>query len=744
MSAIFGESLIFRQKKGPDVTLLVNGDEFYARYETLGGYTVVYDLDLGQFCYADLRDGRFVSTAAPIGKQPPAGLRRHLKEAPQTRNAQFAYRRSVLHPPEPRAASHMMRTRGPNQGLLEGRRVSDGPVHGLTILVEFADVQSTVTTADVAAMLNDGSYTANGNFCSVRGYFRTLSDGMLDYTNTVVGPVRLPQNQAYYREHLLVRPALDIVAAQLHNDFAPFDSRGEKIIDAVNFLYAGRTLYEGELWPHNASIGLGYGDYRTFFYMLTSMGRSAVDLSIGTFCHESGHLLCRFPDLYDYGEQDGDFEESHGIGTYCLMGSGNHLDRGRTPAPICGYLRELVGWVKNPIVLQNVGDFQARHGEYGTLLKYETSRPDEYFIVENRSRLGLDRCLPAEGLAIYHCDRQGSNEWQGGTADRHYQCGLLQADGHLDLEKNLNGGDEKDLYANRAGVALSHQTMPSTRQWDGSDSGLVISDVSAPGAQMTFRLGRGTATNTVSRETTTDLLIPDKKTAGVRSVVTITESGTVAAIRARVSIIHPRIADLRVELIAPSGRSVMLHDRAGGDTSDLKQIWDSQSFQPLAALAGEPIQGDWTLVLRDLKRGGTGRLNWWGLALDYSTPYQTATGTSQPNLSIPDADPNGVQSLIAIDAAGTTKDIRVLVEIAHPYRGDLQVSLVTPSGRRAVIHNRTGGSQSDLRATCDVASAPALAGLLGEPIQGNWALQVLDLEGMDVGTLERWALTLSY
>ena len=56
------------------------------------------------------------------------------------------------------------------------------------------------------------------------------------------------------------------------------------------------------------------------------MGRSADDLSIGTFCHENGHLLCRFPDMYDYGERDGDTVESAGIGGYCLMGSGNHLE----------------------------------------------------------------------------------------------------------------------------------------------------------------------------------------------------------------------------------------------------------------------------------------------------------------------------------------------------------------------------------------------------------------------------------
>ena len=78
MSAIFNEYLIFRQEKGPEVELVVNGDEFYARYETTDGYSVVYDMDLGLYCYAALANGAFVSTGTPIGKTPPVGLRRHL------------------------------------------------------------------------------------------------------------------------------------------------------------------------------------------------------------------------------------------------------------------------------------------------------------------------------------------------------------------------------------------------------------------------------------------------------------------------------------------------------------------------------------------------------------------------------------------------------------------------------------------------------------------------------------------
>ncbi len=56
MSAIFAETIIFPQENGSDVELVVFGDEFYARYETKDGYTVVYDPDRGLYCYALLMD----------------------------------------------------------------------------------------------------------------------------------------------------------------------------------------------------------------------------------------------------------------------------------------------------------------------------------------------------------------------------------------------------------------------------------------------------------------------------------------------------------------------------------------------------------------------------------------------------------------------------------------------------------------------------------------------------------------
>ncbi|WP_440945143.1 M6 family metalloprotease domain-containing protein [Methanosarcina sp. T3] len=495
MSAINGEILTFSQEKGPDVKLRVFGDEFYSRYENLDGYTVVYDIDLGRFCYAHLIKGEFVSSGVDLSRAPPEKIWRHLKESEQVRNSKFETRYARMKPPaEPYQPIATLKTFGPNKGLLEGRRLSKGDIKGLTILVQFKDVKSTVTREDVDNMLNGENYTENGNFCSVREYFQLMSGGKLNYTNVVVGPVTLSKNRQYYTQHLLVEEALDLAIAS-GVDLNMFDSQDEGIVDAINFLYAGQTQYIGELWPHNYFLKLKRGNMETHFYMLSSLGRSKEDMSIGTLCHENGHMLCRWPDLYDYGVRDGDFEKSAGLGYYCLMSAGNHNDNGRTPSPVCAYFRYLVDWCDNVVFLDKPDEYQAVHGDYNTVHIFKSRKChdeefcNEFFLIENRSQLGLDKYAPSSGLAVYHCDTLGSNEWQGGTSTKHYQCGLLQADGHLDLETNRNRGDEMDLFKEKASTAISHNTLPSSNLWDGSESGLIISNISAPGQIVTFQVG---------------------------------------------------------------------------------------------------------------------------------------------------------------------------------------------------------------------------------------------------------------
>lgn len=744
MSNLIGETIVCGQRTCGEVQLRIFGDEFYGRYETLEGYTVVFDKDYGGYCYALLAAGRFVSSGVPIGKPLPDGLRKHLKEEPDVRNEKFEQNYNLFRPREIDPDSSGTRTIGPDDGLLDGRKLHQGNVRGLTIIVDFDDVTTSISREAVEEMFNAANYNANGNFCSVNEYFKIVSSGKLNYVNTVVGPVKLSKRRSHYIRNLLVKEALDIAVDEFNIDLSDFDSREEGIVDAINFLYAGNSQYNGDLWPHNSVAQLQYGTVRSHYYQLTGLGSHAVDLRIGTICHENGHLLCRFPDMYDYGKRDGDSEKSQGIGRYCLMGSGNHLNGRRTPSPVCSYLRELAGWADHVVLLDSPGKLTAQHGAYDTVWKYKTTLPNEYFMIENRIQMGLDAHLPSSGLAIYHCDTLGSNEWQDGTRNRHYQCALLQADGSLDLENNRNPGDSTDLFSETPGVAVSDATTPSSRMWNGTDSGLVVSEINTAGQDITFTVGEPRDKPIVEIEAFPNLLIPDNDPNGVTSSLSIEASGEIIDISVNVEIIHSWISDLKVSLVTPEGIDVVLHNHKGRDGDDIRKTYDSATFPKLAKLAGSEVRGNWSLVVVDKASQDVGRLVQWGLVVRYK-PHSTAvTETANPNLAIPDADFQGISSEIQIQQDGKVKNIAVNIDIEHTYTGDLRVDLVSPSGQIVRLHDNTGGPSNDIKRMYDTTSTPDLNDLIGESIRGNWQLRVRDLASRDIGTLVSWSITLEY
>ena len=110
----------------------------------------------------------------------------------------------------------------------------------------------------------------------------------------------------------------------------------------MNVYYAGPVVnsWAKGLWPHahhlDAPVPLAPG-CSAFDYQFTAMGP---ELTLGTFCHENGHMLCDYPDLYDYGK------ESSGIGGYCLMCAGGNLSP-KNPVPIGAYLKRLSGWANS-------------------------------------------------------------------------------------------------------------------------------------------------------------------------------------------------------------------------------------------------------------------------------------------------------------------------------------------------------------------------------------------------------------
>ena len=217
-------------------------------------------------------------------------------------------------------------------------------------------------------------------------------------------------------------------------------------------------------------------------YQITNMVSAGgeKELSLGTFCHENGHMLCDFPDLYDYGDQ------SEGVGQYCLMCAGASYNE-KNPTQICAYLKYKAGWAKKVTPISSRDSLEAKiaAGENDFFL-FRGHTSQEYFIIENRCQSGRDRSLPAAGLAIWHVDELGDNNNEQMTPTEHYECSLEQADNRFDLEGKVNAGDAGDLFNAQYNSSFGPATHPSNQWWDGTTSGLEILNISAAGTEMTF------------------------------------------------------------------------------------------------------------------------------------------------------------------------------------------------------------------------------------------------------------------
>jgi len=219
-----------------------------------------------------------------------------------------------------------------------------GDITGLCLLVQFPDVPGTITQQQVSDFCNLAGYSGFGNNGSVRDYFLEVSEGKLRYRNVVTAYYTAQHNRSYYTDPTIpygsrARELITEGLTGLRNngfDFSQLSADGSGSIYALNVFHAGPRVnaWSQGLWPHQSSLpGFVASPTRTFRdYQITDMGNQ---LTLRTFCHENGHMVCTFPDLYDYGS------ESNGVGHYCLMCYGG---ADTNPVHVSAYLKNEAGW----------------------------------------------------------------------------------------------------------------------------------------------------------------------------------------------------------------------------------------------------------------------------------------------------------------------------------------------------------------------------------------------------------------
>ncbi len=494
-----GEIFTFQNPDGSEVTLHGWGNQFTAVFETEDGYTAVQAPD-GYYEYAKpTEDGtKLEPSGTRIGDVDPAelALPQHVRLTPQVTHAQVEQAQAELGP-IPRWMERRQDVQaqqiagialeGPEAAPPSGKTTGD--YLGLVLLIDFSDFPQTISRQEVDDFCNKPGYSGFGNNGSAFDYFRDVSDGKLRYKNRVAAYYRAKHPRTYYtdpkisygtRTQELIKEALDHLVANRF-DFSGLSADSSGYIRALSVFYAGTRSNDWSegLWPHAWRLATSYsiGNGRKFGdYQITDLG---TQLTLRTFCHENGHMVCDFPDLYDYDRAEN--EKGNGVGHYSLMCAGGP---DRNPVQVDAYLKHAAGWASKVTTLGSGVTATVEAGKNDFLLHAKNAA--EYFIIENRQKSGRDAALPDEGVAIWHVDVKGNNSHEQMTPAKHYELSLEQADNRFDLERRVNNGDADDLYGGAKGT-FGTNTAPSSKWWDGSVSGLEIESISAVAKTMTIK-----------------------------------------------------------------------------------------------------------------------------------------------------------------------------------------------------------------------------------------------------------------
>ncbi len=483
---MWGDQINLVQPDGTEVPVNIWGDEFYRVVESSDGYTLVRDPESAEMCFAEVSsDGaKLVSTGVRFdtAKGEDLGLQKHLRIDPAVsekiaatiRAESDAYGRSVMAELGEKGVSWVP--------------VTTGEVEGITLIIDFSDQPALISAAEVDNYLNQPGYNGFGNNGSVRDYYYDISDGQLTFTNYVSATFyRAEHPKSYYDDcslpqwdaaRPLIREALDYLDSQGF-DFSQYDSNGDGTIDALSCyianLYTGACPYGYGLASHANNVGWSADGVSTARYQLTSLYGSP---TLGTFCHESAHMLLQWPDLYDH-----DFS-SNGVGYFCVM---SRISSNTNPGEACAPMKHYAGW-GNVTPLVGLMPNLTAPTTGNSFFKYTNPlKSHEYFLIENRQRVGRDWLLPTRGLAIWHVDEiDGSNDYEDQTADHHYEVTLVQADGRWDMENDINYGDSTDLFSAPIYTEFGMDTSPHSRWWGGTISSMGIENISYAQSEMTF------------------------------------------------------------------------------------------------------------------------------------------------------------------------------------------------------------------------------------------------------------------
>ncbi len=409
------------QADGTLLTVKQFGDEFFHWTETADGTLVV-----------PTRQGYFVAVIDNKGELTASDVLAHEAQLRSSKEQQLvnqqAMRRVLFHQQGQRvqAERRAMSISTSNKYLPHS-----GSPRILTILAAYQDVDFIVNEPKLAfdQYLNGDEIVDFGNnntlqLCSVRQYFNTCSNGLFTPQFDVVGPVKLPQDMAYYggtsatgSDDKFYQLCLDAYQAVKDSvaDWSLYDNDKDGNVELVCIIFAGYGQNQGgennTIWAKASRPNIAIdNDMRISFFnccseLFNPAKTATYDYSqyingTGTFIHEMSHCM-GLPDLY---QTTGDYANNQGMDSWSIMDYGLYNRNGFAPAPYNAWEREVMGWsLMEPISAPTQVNLLKPWEDGGTAYKIVNSSDDnEYIVMENIQKQGLNKYAKGHGLLVYH------------------------------------------------------------------------------------------------------------------------------------------------------------------------------------------------------------------------------------------------------------------------------------------------------------------------------------------------------
>jgi immune inhibitor A len=385
--------------------------------------------------------------------------------------------------------------------LVRNKKIK-GTSNLLIVLVEFSDVKfkANIKNDFQNLFFADAPVKGIAPYGSVRSYYNEVSNNKVKIDGHIYGPYTLKHTQAYYAHNAfglsnavgdvnikdLAGDAMSALRkAEPKLDLSKYDNDGDHQVEGFVVVHAGpdaaRTSHKDDIWPAKWILRNPVKIGKTSVNKFLTIAGAQEDIKIGTPCHEIGHLLFGFPDLYDTDNKD-----NAGIGEWGLMGAGNWLGDRNRPCHPSAWCKIHAGWVtvKDIVCPGELLIDPVLHTH--TVYRYyvdNNQRSKEYFLIENRQKIGFDTDLRGEGLLIWHID----DSIPDNTSENHPKVRLIQADGKNDLVtgNKKDRGDKGDPYPGSSKTTkFTFTSKPSSKNYSLNDSGLKITNISQKGLMM--------------------------------------------------------------------------------------------------------------------------------------------------------------------------------------------------------------------------------------------------------------------